>query len=59
MNHYGYRIDLREEEQRVELHVLARAYRDAWLALKLRPPAGQHRLDSLGITIEYQLPEGF
>ena len=59
MKGHGYRIDLREEDQRIELHVLARAYRDAWLAVKLRPPVGPHRLDGLGITIEYQLPEGF
>jgi len=59
MHGHGYRIDLREEDHRIELHVLARAYRDAWLALKLRPPVGAHRLEGLGITIEYQLPEGF
>ncbi len=57
----GYRIEIEGDgkDVRIELHVLARAYRDAWLALKLRPPVGPHRLDGLGITIEYQLPEGF
>jgi len=59
MKGHGYRIELRDEEQRIELHVLARAYRDAWMALKLRPPAGPHKLEGLGITIEYLLPEGF
>jgi hypothetical protein len=59
MKGHGYQIDLRDEDQRIELHVLARAYRDAWLAVKLRPPVGPHRLEGLGITIEYQLPEGF
>jgi hypothetical protein len=59
MNGFGYFIDLREEEHRVELHVLARAYRDAWLAVKQRPPVGPHRLEGLGITIDYMLPEGF
>jgi len=41
----------------LQLHVLARAYRDAWLALKRQPPAGQHRLEALGVTIEYEAQE--
>ncbi len=53
----GYRIDLPDADERIELHVLARAYRDAWLALKLHRPIGPHRLEGLGITIEYQPPE--
>jgi hypothetical protein len=56
MKGHGYRIEVREEDSRFELHVLARAYRDAWLALKRRPPAGPHRLEGLGVTIEYELP---
>jgi len=59
MHGHGYRIDLPDADQRIELHVLARAYREAWLALKLRPPVGPHRLEGLGITIEYRLLEGF
>jgi hypothetical protein len=53
----GYRIDIADADERMELHVLARAYRDAWLALKLHRPIGPHRLESLGVTIEYQSPE--
>jgi hypothetical protein len=57
MNGHGYRIDVRDEDHRVELHVLARAYRDAWLALRRQPPIGPHRLDGLGVTIEFELTE--
>jgi hypothetical protein len=52
----GYRIDLPAEEERLELHVLARAYRDAWLVMKARPPVGRHRISSLGLTIEFDEP---
>ena len=54
---HGYRIELREEDDPVELHVLARAYRHAWQALMLRPPLGRHRFEKLGVTIEYELPK--
>ena len=57
MKGQGYRIELREEDNRVELHVLARAYRDAWWALMLCPPVGRHRFEKLGLTIEYELPK--
>jgi len=53
----GYRIELQEDDNPVELHVLARAYRDAWLALMLYPPVGRHRFEKLGVTIEYELPK--
>ena len=57
MKGFGYRIVVREEDFRLELHVLARAYRVAWLALKRQAPVGPHRLEGLGVTIEYELPE--
>ena len=41
-----------------ELHVLARAYRDACLALTQRPPVGQLRLEDLKVTIEFEKPGG-
>lgn len=52
----GYRIAVAADEDRLELHVLARAYRDAWLAMKAREPAGRHHLESLGLTIEFAAP---
>jgi hypothetical protein len=37
----------------IELHVLARAYRAAWIALHSTPPAGWHRLADLGLAIDF------
>ena len=37
----------------VELHVLARAYSAAWLALHSEPPSGSHRFSDLGVTIDF------
>ena len=37
----------------IELHVLARAYRAAWIALHSEPPAGWHRLPDLGLAIDF------
>jgi hypothetical protein len=53
---YGYRIEPSEAPAPLELHVLARAYRDAWLALRLRPPAGTHPIGKLGIAIDFEEP---
>ena len=43
-------------DENLQLHVFARAYRDAWLELKHEPPVGQHRLERLGVTIEFEEP---
>jgi hypothetical protein len=40
-------------EERVELHVLARAYRAAWVALHAQAPGGRHRIERLGIEINF------
>ena len=40
-------------ENRLELHVLVRAYRDCWIALHAEAPTGRHRFDRLGIAIEF------
>jgi hypothetical protein len=40
----------------IELHVLARAYRAAWIALHLEPPVGWHRLADLGLAIDFGEP---
>ncbi len=55
MDGLGYSIDIEGsgKDVRIELHVLVRAYYDACLALMLRPPVGRHRLEDLGVTIEY------
>ncbi|HTL26776.1 MAG TPA: hypothetical protein VL280_09185 [Burkholderiales bacterium] len=37
----------------IELHVLARAYRAAWIAMHSEPPAGRHRLADLGLAIDF------
>jgi hypothetical protein len=37
----------------IELHVLARAYRAAWIAMHSAPPAGRHRLADLGLAIDF------
>jgi hypothetical protein len=52
----SYWIEIQGDEEYVELHVFARAYRDAWLAFKGCAPAGRHRFQSLGVTIEYEEP---
>ena len=58
MEGHGYRIHVEGsgKEVNLELHVLARAYHDACLALTLRTPAGRHRLEDLGVTLEYEHP---
>jgi hypothetical protein len=49
-----YRIVRRDgARDRVELHVLARAYQAAWLVLHARPPAGRHRIGRLGFAIDF------
>ena len=45
--HDGDRIDT------LEAHVLARAYLDAWRALYLCDPIGEHSLENLGLGIDF------
>ena len=40
-----------------ELHVVARAYRAAWVALHAQEPRGLHRIERLGLSIEYVAPD--
>jgi len=37
----------------LEAHVLARAYVDAWCALYLCEPIGEHAIESLGLAIDF------
>lgn len=37
----------------IEMHVLARAYRDAWRSLHAREPASRHVIASLGVVIVF------
>ena len=37
----------------LELHVLARAYRDAWRSLHARDPVNRHVIESLNVVIVY------
>lgn len=39
--------------ERLEVHVLARAYLAAWFALHARAPNGLHQLGRLGVTIDF------
>jgi hypothetical protein len=57
MDAFGYRIGPEDTlAENFQLHVLARAYRDAWLELKGQLPFGRHRLEALGVTIEFERP---
>ena len=57
MEAFGYRIVAQNAwGENFQLHVLARAYRDAWLDLKGQLPFGRHRLEDLGVTIEFEKP---
>jgi hypothetical protein len=38
----------------IELHVLARAYWSAWIALHSEAPVGWHRLPDLGLVIDFE-----
>jgi hypothetical protein len=57
MDAFGYRI-VRESESagNLQLHVFARAYRDAWLALHSQAPVGQHAFERLGVAIDFKEP---
>ena len=58
MEAFGYRIVAESAlAENLQLHVLARAYRDAWLALKRATAvwAGTASRD-LGVTIEFEEP---
>ena len=43
----GYRMDA------LETHVLVRAYLDAWRAMYLCEPVGEHAIESLGLAIDF------
>ena len=54
MNARGYRLLVAAPDgETVELHVLARAYYEAWCAIYRQAPAGLHRLDLLGAAIDF------
>ena len=40
-------------DERIELHVLARAYFAAWVILHGAPPQGRHWLKMLGVELVY------
>jgi len=54
----GYRLVPESSAQdSLELHVLARAYRAAWIAQHAQEPTGMHRIERLGIAFYYDAPE--
>jgi len=44
-------------DERLELHVLVRAYCAAWVALHSRNPTGRHRLEQLGVELNFGEPK--
>lgn len=48
-----YHIVGEDDEFRVALHVLVRAYRDACIQLIGKPPSGTHRFAQLDLEIEF------
>ena len=51
------RVDGKGPDERLELHVLVRAYCAAWVALHSRNPTGKHRLEQLGVVLQFGEPE--
>jgi len=49
-------VDGSGPDERLELHVLVRAYCAAWVALHSRNPTGKHRLDDLGAVLDFGDP---
>jgi hypothetical protein len=55
MEVFGYRIVPEGAlAESLHLHVFARAYREAWVALHARPPVGTHSFESLGVAIDFK-----
>ena len=52
-----YHIVGEDDEFRVALHVLVRAYRDACMAIIGRLPSGTHRFEHLDLEIEFPDPD--
>lgn len=48
-----FRLAGGEPVDSLEAHVLARAYREAWRALRFSEPAGPHMIEGLGLMVEY------
>lgn len=58
MDAFGYRIVAESAlAEELQLHVFARAYRDAWVALHARAPVGAHAFVRLGVTIAFTEPD--
>lgn len=53
MDYTLIRISDREQIETLEGLVLARAYEAAWRALHECEPVGQHRIESLGVVIDF------
>ena len=53
MDYVLYRLRDRNRIDTLEAHVLARAYVDAWRALHLFDPSGEHAIENLGIGIDF------
>jgi len=53
MDYRVFRLRDGDPIEALEAHVLARAYVDAWRALYLCEPIGEHAIDSLGLAIDF------
>ena len=53
MDYVVFRLQGRDRIEALEAHVLARAYVDAWRALYLCEPVGEHAIEGLGLGIDF------
>ena len=53
MDYQLFRLSDSSPVEALEAHVLVRAYVDAWRALYLCEPFGEHTIESLGLAIDF------
>jgi hypothetical protein len=54
MMHYRvFRMSSGEDEESIEAHVFARAYRGAWRAIHGTEPAGRHEVAALELAMDF------
>jgi hypothetical protein len=53
MDYTVFRVSDGDRLEDLEAHVLVRAYVDAWRAMYLCEPFGEHTIESLGVVIDF------
>lgn len=53
MDYTVFRLYDRDRVDALEAHVLARAYVEAWRAMYLCEPVGEHAIEPLGLGIDF------